>query len=60
MYNLFSSDIMDEKLNGTALKKIIENWVKIKDSFFANDLAGDLIQKEIITPDQWIDIKSRP
>lgn len=51
---------MDEKLNGTALKKIIENWVKIKDSFFANDLAGELIQKEIITPDQWIDIKSRP
>lgn len=60
MYNLFSSDIMDEELNGTALKKIIENWVKIKDSFFANDLSGELIRKGIITPDQWIDIKSRP
>lgn len=40
--------------------EIIENWVKIKDSFFANDLSGELIRKGIITPDQWIDIKSRP
>lgn len=43
MYNLFFLDIMDEKLNGIVFKKIIENWVKIKDSFFVNDLVGELI-----------------
>lgn len=43
MYDLFFLDIMDEELNGIVFKKIIENWVKIKDSFFVNDLVGELI-----------------
>lgn len=51
---------MDEDQNDTALKKIIDNWDKIKNSLFASELSGPLIQERIITPEQWMDIKSRP
>lgn len=51
---------MDEDQNDTALKKIIDNWVKIKNSLFASELSGPLIQERIITVEQWMDIKSRP
>lgn len=41
-------------------KKSLRIGLKSRIVFFANDLEGELIQKKIITPDQWIDIKSRP
>lgn len=60
MYDLFFSDTMGEEQNDTAIKKINKNWVKIQNSFLASELSGELIQNDIITAEQWCDIKSKP
>ncbi|XP_061195269.1 trichohyalin-like [Saccostrea echinata] len=40
--------------------KIVSNWGQVKRNVKLSDVVDPLIEKGLITPDQWMDIKNRP